>query len=204
MALRERGFFIVIHLGNLNLLSFEVDFLVGGNSCSEPHSTLLEHPSIHIYKMWPTIPPCLLKIRKPFVLVLKPLIQLLMLLWYLCFKIAASDVFLVQLSILFMNPPSVPTLVAVKLASWLRQSTFIIDWCNFGYTLLALSLGRSSRFVALYRWFEKHFGKMVDASPCVTKAMQHELALNWGIKATVLYDQPPEFFHPTTLEEKHK
>ncbi|KAL5548920.1 hypothetical protein UlMin_004151, partial [Ulmus minor] len=51
---------------------------------------------------------------------------------------------------------------------------------------------------------EKHFGKMVDASPCVTKAMQHELAQNWGIKATVLYDQPPEFFHPTTLEEKHK
>ncbi len=23
-------------------------------------------------------------------------------------------------------------------------------------------------------------------------------------RATVLYDQPPEFFHPTSLEEKHK
>ncbi|KAL5565079.1 hypothetical protein UlMin_028243 [Ulmus minor] len=178
--------------------SLEVDIVAYGGS--ESHSALLEHQSVHIYKMkqWPTIPPGLLKILKPFVLVLKPLIQLLMLLWYLCFKIAAPDVFLVQ------NPPSVPTLVAVKLASWLRQSAFIIDWHNFGYTLLALSLGRSSRFVTLYRWFEKHFGKMADASLCVTKAMQHELAQNWGIKATVLYDQPPEFFHPTTLEEKHK
>lgn len=23
-------------------------------------------------------------------------------------------------------------------------------------------------------------------------------------RATVLYDQPPEFFHPTSLEEKHE
>lgn len=30
--------------------------------------------------------------------------------------------------------------------------------------------------------FEKHFGKMADASLCVTRAMQHELAQNWGIK----------------------
>ncbi|KAI3764749.1 hypothetical protein L2E82_14763 [Cichorium intybus] len=48
------------------------------------------------------------------------------------------------------NPPSVPTLVAVrnnfsccKMGSWLRRSSFIIDWHNFGYSLLALSLGLS-------------------------------------------------------------
>ncbi|PON56720.1 Chitobiosyldiphosphodolichol beta-mannosyltransferase ALG1-like [Parasponia andersonii] len=178
--------------------SFEVDIVAYGGS--EPHSALLEHKSIHIYKMkqWPTIPPGLPKILKPGVLLIKPLIQFFMLLWFLCFKIAAPDVFLVQ------NPPSVPTLVAVKWASWLRGSAFIIDWHNFGYTLLALSLGRSSRFVALYRWFERYFGKMANGSLCVTRAMQHELAQNWSIKASVLYDQPPEFFHPATLEEKHK
>ncbi|WRX07705.1 hypothetical protein QQP08_000192 [Theobroma cacao] len=52
--------------------------------------------------------------------------------------------------------------------------------------------------------FEKHYGQMADGSLCVTRAMQHELGQNWGIKATVLYDQPPEFFRPTLLEEKHK
>ncbi|KAG5545932.1 hypothetical protein RHGRI_018182 [Rhododendron griersonianum] len=103
-----------------------------------------------------------------------------------------------------LNPPSVPTLAAVKFASWLRRSTFIVDWHNFGYTLLALSLGRSSLFVTLYRWFEKHYGKMSNGSLCVTRAMQHELAQNWGIKASVLYDQPPEFFRPTSPEEKHQ
>ncbi|KAF5933194.1 hypothetical protein HYC85_029365 [Camellia sinensis] len=102
------------------------------------------------------------------------------------------------------NPLFVPTLVVVMWASWLRRSAFIVDWHNFGYTLLALSLGRSSVFVAIYHWFEKHFGKMANGSSCVTRAMQHELAQNRGINVAVLYDQPPDFFHPTSLEEKHK
>jgi beta-1,4-mannosyltransferase len=53
---------------------------------------------------------------------------------------------------LLQNPPSVPTLVVVKWASSLRHSAFVIDWHNFGYTLLGLSLGRSSCFVSVYRW----------------------------------------------------
>ncbi|KAK9269515.1 hypothetical protein L1049_001290 [Liquidambar formosana] len=178
--------------------SLEVDVVAYGGS--EPHTAVSEHKNIHIHKMaqWPTIPRGLPKILHPLMLLLKPLIQLFMLLWYLCVKIPSPDVFIVQ------NPPSVPTLVAVKWASWLRRSAFIVDWHNFGYTLLGLSLGRSSRFVAVYRWFEKHYGKMADGSLCVTRAMQHELAQNWGIKASVLYDQPPEFFRPASLEEKHK
>lgn len=176
----------------------EVDIVAYGGS--DPHSAVLGNQSIHIHKMtqWPTIPRNLPKILHPLMLLLKPLIQFLMLLWFLCVKIPAPDVFIVQ------NPPSVPTLVAVKWASWLRRSAFIVDWHNFGYTLLALSLGRSSVFVAIYHWFEKHFGKMANGSLCVTRAMQHELAQNWGINAAVLYDQPPEFFRPTSLEEKHK
>ncbi|KAL6648693.1 hypothetical protein ACP70R_012917 [Stipagrostis hirtigluma subsp. patula] len=51
--------------------------------------------------------------------------------------------------------------------------------------------------------FEKYFGQMADGAFCVTKAMQHELAQNWGIRATVLYDQSPDFFHPASLVEKH-
>ncbi|CAI9787848.1 unnamed protein product [Fraxinus pennsylvanica] len=176
----------------------EVDIVAYGGS--EPHSAVLEHSSIHIHKMpqWPTSGRSLPKIFRPLMLMLKPIVQFLLLLWYLCVKIPAPDVFIVQ------NPPSVPTLVGVKWASWLRHSIFIVDWHNFGYTLLALSLGRSSLFVSLYRWIEKRYGRMAHGSLCVTRAMQHELAENWGIKATVLYDQPPEFFRPASLEEKHK
>ncbi|XP_023765939.1 UDP-glycosyltransferase TURAN isoform X1 [Lactuca sativa] len=178
--------------------NLEVDIVAYGGS--DPHSALLEHQSIHIHTMrqWGSRDGILPKIFRPLMLLLKPLIQFIMLLWFLCVKIKAPDVFLVQ------NPPSVPTLVAVKWASWIRRSSFIIDWHNFGYTLLALCLGRSSRFVSVYHWVELHFGKMANGALCVTKAMQHELDQVWGIKATVLYDQPPEFFRPALLEEKHK
>ncbi|KAL2245540.1 UNVERIFIED_CONTAM: UDP-glycosyltransferase TURAN [Sesamum indicum] len=176
-----------------------LDVDIVGYGGSEPHISVLQNQSIHIHRMpqWPTIPRSLPKILHPLFLILKPIIQFLMLLWYLCVKIPAPDAFLVQ------NPPSVPTLVVVKWASWLRHSAIIVDWHNFGYTLLALSLGRSSLFVAIYRWIEKSYGERAHGSLCVTKAMQHELSQNWGIKATVLYDQPPEFFRPASLEEKH-
>ncbi|PIN01314.1 Chitobiosyldiphosphodolichol beta-mannosyltransferase [Handroanthus impetiginosus] len=124
----------------------EVDIVAYGGS--EPHISVLEHQSIHIHEMpqWPTIPRGLPKILRPLFLILKPIVQFLTLLWYLCVKIPAPDAFMVQ------NPPSVPTLVAVKWASWLRHSAFIVDWHNFGYTLLALSLGRGSPFVSIYHW----------------------------------------------------
>ncbi|PIN11993.1 Chitobiosyldiphosphodolichol beta-mannosyltransferase [Handroanthus impetiginosus] len=180
---------------------------------------------------WPTIPQGLPKILRPLFLILKPIIQFLTLLWYLGVKIPAPDAFIVQTCIgfykcisplflqtveiymdlymvmcsllLLQNPPSVLTLADVKWASWVRRSAFIVDWQNFCYTLLTLSLGRSSSFVSIYHWTEKHYGKMAYGSLCVTKAMQHELSQNWGIKATILYDQPPDFFRPASLEEKH-
>lgn len=52
--------------------------------------------------------------------------------------------------------------------------------------------------------YEKKYGKRADAHLCVTKAMQQELAANWGIHAIVLYDKPPAFFKPACLEERHK
>ncbi|CAN0862230.1 UDP-glycosyltransferase TURAN [Linum grandiflorum] len=215
MSNNKRGRACVVVLGDIgrsprmqyhalslaNQANFEVDIVGYGGSRS--FITELNFPWFfyHLYDLYmqkPILLQGLPKVFKPLVLLVKPLIQLVMLLWFLCIKIERPDIFLVQ------NPPSVPTLMAVKWASWLRNSAFIIDWHNFGYTLMALSVGRNSRFVAVYRWFEQRFGKMANGALCVTKAMQHELAQNWGINATVLYDKPPEFFHPTPLEDKHK
>ncbi|KAK1315626.1 hypothetical protein QJS10_CPA05g01836 [Acorus calamus] len=174
----------------------EVDIVADGGT--DPHMAVIENLSIHLHKMRPIHLRRLSNISRPLVLVLKTFIQFVQLIWFLCVKIPRPDVFIVQ------NPPSVPTLAAVKLASWLRRSKFVIDWHNFGYTLLGLSHGRSHPFVKIYHWCELFFGRMAHGTLCVTRAMKHELDQNWGIKATVLYDQPPEFFHPTSLEEKHE
>ncbi|XP_037419559.1 UDP-glycosyltransferase TURAN-like [Triticum dicoccoides] len=179
-----------------NQAGMEVDIVANGGS--DPHLSLRENPSIHIHEMKSVQLSGISKISGALALLLKAAIQFILLIWFLCFKIPRPDVFVVQ------NPPSVPTLAAVKLVSWLRGAKFIVDWHNFGYTLLGLSHGRSHVIVKVYFWFEKHFGRMADGAFCVTKAMQHELAQNWGIKATVLYDHSPEFFHPASLTEKHE
>jgi len=165
---------------------------------TEPHVELLQHLHVHLHLMRAPFPQGLPRILYLLLLPLKLVIQFMTLLWVLCVQISAPDFFLVQ------NPPSIPLLTVVRLACWIRKAAFVIDWHNFGYTILALSLGSSHPLVKIYFWYERGYGKMANGHLCVTKAMQHELAQNWGIRATVVYDRSPEFFHPISLHAKHE
>eukprot|EP00249_Psilotum_nudum_P019803 c27425_g1_i1 orf=361-1917(+) len=174
----------------------EVDVIAyAGN---EPHSALIDHSRIHLHLMRLPLPEGLPRALYLLIMPAKIIIQIITLFWILCIRIDSPDLFLVQ------NPPSIPTLTIVRWACQLRKSAFIIDWHNFGYTILGLSLGSSHLFVKLYFWYEKRYGRMADGHLCVTEAMQHELAQNWGIRATVLYDRSPAFFHASSLEQKHE
>lgn len=175
---------------------FEVDIVANGGS--KPYMAIIEKKNIHIHEMASVRLQGLSKISRALALLMKAAIQFFILVWFLCFKIPRPDCFLVQI------PPSVPTLAAVKLSSWLRCCGFVIDWHNFGYTILEMSHGRSHIMVKLYKWFEKYFGKTADGSLCVTMSMQHELAQNWGVNASLFYDRPSAFFHPASLMESHK
>ncbi|MEQ2178714.1 hypothetical protein GOODEAATRI_016990, partial [Goodea atripinnis] len=86
----------------------------------------------------------------------------------------------------------------------LRGSTFIIDWHNYGYTIMALSLGASHPVVRLAKWYEHLFGPLASHSLCVTNAMKGDLLKNWGIKATTLYDRPASIFRETPLDLQHE
>ncbi|KAJ2081396.1 mannosyltransferase [Coemansia sp. RSA 988] len=66
---------------------------------------------------------------------LKAIYQTLLLLWILLFSIARPDCILVQ------NPPAIPTLFVARLSAWLTGARLIIDWHNYGYTLLGMKLG---------------------------------------------------------------
>lgn len=179
-----------------NQAKLEVDVIA--YSGSEPHAALTHNSHIHLHLMRTRLPGGLPRVLYLFALPLKLAIQMFTLFWILCFRIPAPDFFLVQ------NPPSIPTFTIVGWVCWLRKAAFVIDWHNFGYTILGMSLGASHPFVRLYFWYEKKYGKMADGHLCVTKAMQHELEHNWDIQATVLYDRSPEYFHPTSTEEKHE
>ena len=50
---------------------------------------------------------------------------------------------------------------------------------------------------------ERFWGRRAVAHLCVSHAMQHELAVTWGIQAEVFYDKPPTSFRPTPLQQAH-
>jgi len=55
----------------------------------------------------------------------------------------------------------------------------------------------------MYKVYEKIFGKGANFNFCVSKAMQEDLAENWGVRAIVLYDRPPVFYRKSNIEETH-
>lgn len=143
-------------------------------------------------------------------------LQILQLFYILLVSTGNTDAILLQ------NPPTIPTFLVVWISCKLKRAKFIIDWHNFGYTILALSLGISHVFVRvrnrsisskkphapsipqIARFIERVIGQKADANFCVTQSMQTYLLSNWNIHATVLYDKPPISFRPTPLELRHK
>ncbi|KAM6905535.1 chitobiosyldiphosphodolichol beta-mannosyltransferase [Xenentodon cancila] len=109
-----------------------------------------------------------------------------------------------QSHILMQNPPGLPGIAVAWLVCVLRGSSFIIDWHNYGYTIMALSHGATHPIVRLARWYERFFGPLAAHHLCVTDAMKDDLQKNWGIKATTLYDRPASIFRETPLQLQHE
>ncbi|XP_029692370.1 chitobiosyldiphosphodolichol beta-mannosyltransferase [Takifugu rubripes] len=109
-----------------------------------------------------------------------------------------------QSHLLMQNPPGLPSISVAWFVCIIRGSRLIIDWHNYGYTIMALSHGPRHPLVRLAKWYEHFFGPLATHSLCVTKAMKDDLQKNWGIRATTLYDRPASFFRETPLEVQHE
>ncbi|KAM9746254.1 chitobiosyldiphosphodolichol beta-mannosyltransferase isoform 1-T1 [Menidia menidia] len=106
--------------------------------------------------------------------------------------------------ILMQNPPGLPGMAVAWLSCVLRGSRLLIDWHNYGFTIMALSLGPAHPLVLLARRYERLFGPLAASSLCVTNAMRDDLQRNWGIRATTLYDRPAAAFRETPLLLQHQ
>lgn len=79
----------------------------------------------------------------------------------------------------------------------------MVDWHNYGYTILGLALGDVHWVVKIAKRIEEVFGRRSDDSMCVTAAMKADLAQNWGVAgAKVLHDRPPPMFAPVPVAER--
>jgi len=165
-----------------------------GYADNPPIQAVRDHRLIRLHPLPP--PPPLASRSAPRVFwiavtLLRRCRQAAQLLWLLLFRIAAPDTILVQ------NPPAIPTLFIGLLAARARSAQLIIDWHNFGYSMLALKLGANHPMVRLARWSERFMGRRAARHMCVSQAMRAELAARWGIsEATVLYDRPAARFTP--------
>ena len=108
------------------------------------------------------------------------------------------------LSEIAQNPPSVPALAVChfycNILHWLKRPKLVVDWHNYGYTILSMALGSGHFLVRMSKRIEAFFGPRASAAFCVSKAMKKNLedGRGWiGLpedSVTVLYDRPaPEF-----------
>ncbi|KAF8818149.1 chitobiosyldiphosphodolichol beta-mannosyltransferase [Cardiosporidium cionae] len=118
------------------------------------------------------------------------------------FKIPSLSILLVQ------NPPSIPTLAIAWGVCRIRGAKFYVDWHNYGFTLLRITLQQTrlpfvSAIVHLSQWIEWKFGKLADCNFCVSRSMQKTLLQRWGIHAEVLYDRPADAIQPIDIMQRH-
>ncbi|KAE8393491.1 mannosyltransferase [Aspergillus alliaceus] len=161
---------------------------------SEVHPDISANLNISIVPL-PPHPACLQTSNKLLFLFfapLKVLFQVACLWWTLAYRTRPVKWLLVQ------NPPSIPTLAITSVTCFLRHTSLIIDWHNFGYSILALKLGNSHPLVRLSKWYEKTFGRYATAHLCVTNAMASVLKLEFLLEAPILplHDRPAHHFRP--------
>ncbi|KAI8997825.1 hypothetical protein BDB01DRAFT_772606 [Pilobolus umbonatus] len=108
--------------------------------------------------------------------------------------------------IIVQNPPSIPTLFIGQLISTLRKAWLIIDWHNFGYSILAMKFGYHHKVVQWAKWYEQKFGKTAFAHLTVTDAMHEEIKNVWENEGIILTlrDMPQSDFRRLTLDHIHR
>lgn len=167
-----------------------------GYAGSVPHSDVTENKNI-ILKYLATNPQRLTGLPRLMQYVIKVIWQAAALLFVLCTIPKPSH-------ILMQNPPALPSMAVCWVVSRVRGSKYVIDWHNYGYTILGLSLGQKHPLVVFSKIYERFVGKLSDYNLCVTNAMRNDLQDNWTIKATTLYDRPPPIFKESSIDERHR
>ncbi|EEH50301.2 chitobiosyldiphosphodolichol beta-1,4 mannosyltransferase [Paracoccidioides brasiliensis Pb18] len=184
----------------LSIANHNCDVSLIGYTSSAVHPDLVKNPRVAIVPL--ASPPNFLRTSNRYLFPVLAALKLLHQTWCLWLAVAyrskPAQWMLVQ------NPPAAPTLVIAHLVCKLRNSCLIIDWHNFGYSILALKLGKGHPMVKINKSHEASFGRLSAANFCVSKAMARQLRDDLKIKAPilVLHDRPPALFQPFQNDDK--
>ncbi|WIA30836.1 hypothetical protein OEZ86_000894 [Tetradesmus obliquus] len=102
------------------------------------------------------------------------------------------------------NPPAIPTMLVCWLAMLRHRAVWVVDWHNLAYSMMQYKHAKHGWLISLSKGIERTLGRQAQAGFCVTEAMQAFLQAEFGVQAAVLYDRPPDQFHPCSAAEKHE
>ena len=110
--------------------------------------------------------------------------------------------------LLVQNPPSIPTLFIAIVVCLLRNTHLIIDWHNYGWTILAGTRGGKHPFVTISKYYEAILGGWAPtASFTVTNAMAKQLRNKpYNIRSPILtlHDRPASIFQPISNSDERR
>ncbi|KAK9317473.1 hypothetical protein V1522DRAFT_418897 [Lipomyces starkeyi] len=188
------------HVLSLVETGFLVDFV--GYTDTAPLQSITENPDIKIHEIKPAEKLSLPR-GLPFIVVAAvKVVYLTKQLYQILRSLKNAEYLLVQ------NPPSLPTMFVCYIFSAFlsRRTRYIIDWHNFGYTVLALKLAsEKNMLVRISKWYEHWFCRYAFAHLCVTKVMAEVLVRDFKINAfriIPLPDRPAIQFQPLSVETK--
>ncbi|KAI4118068.1 MAG: hypothetical protein LQ345_001794 [Seirophora villosa] len=106
--------------------------------------------------------------------------------------------------LLVQNPPTIPTLLVAQVICFIRNTRLIIDWHNFGFSILGLRLGPAHPLVRISEAFERLSCSRAVAHLAVSNAMARVLKENWRLRGQVLplHDRPFAHFRPLQENER--
>jgi beta-1,4-mannosyltransferase len=173
--------------------------LIGFNG-GELRSDIMTDKKIKIYYIPERINNSLKKLPRIFFILsalVRIVLQLFFLLYILLFKIPKPSFLILQ------NPPGIPAIYICSLVCFLRRSTFIIDWHNYGYTIMEVN-GRNRCMTLIARIYEKVYGKCADLNFCVSNSMKKHLKYEMKVDAINLPDKAMKnVFKRLNLNESH-
>ncbi|KAH7031634.1 family 1 glycosyltransferase [Microdochium trichocladiopsis] len=176
--------------------------LIGYNE-SSLHPDLSNSANVRVRALAP--PPAALRTKSlPFLVTgpLKVLWQVGTLIWMLAYQAPAAKWLLVQ------NPPSIPTLAIAMLVSILRNTQLVIDWHNYGWTILAGTKGPNHPFVEISKVYECVMGQVAPTvNITVTAAMAAQLKEEpYKVTAPIvtLHDRPAAIFKPVKAPSERR
>ncbi|OCK79604.1 glycosyltransferase family 33 protein [Lepidopterella palustris CBS 459.81] len=180
---------IAKHRGRVDLIGYRE---------SEIHPDVLSNPRINIVAIAST--PASLRTRSKLLFLFLAPLQVLWQAWNLYYTLGyrtkAARWMLVQ------NPPAIPTLAIASFICFFRNTNLVIDWHNFGYSLLALKFGSHHPIVIIASLYENLFSRFAYAHFAVTNAMARVLKDKYGVTAKALHDRPAALFKPLNPDER--